>query len=536
MSRPHPTPLSSLGDARLDVLVVGAGITGACIALDAAQRGLRVGLVDRGDFGGGATANCLRIVHGGLRYLQHFDVRRSRESILERSIWLRSAPHLVEPLPVVVPTHRRRFPPRWMLGGALAINEALSIDRNDELETDRRIPRSRLLSKEDCRTMVPSLDQADLTGGILFYDAIMYSPERLTLEVVQAAQSAGAVTANYVAFDGIDSVDADGHRVRVRDMLSGQTTDLQTRWIVNAAGANVGDVMRRIAGGKSSSELRFSLAMNFVTNHPASGPAFTVSGGLADSDRVGGAGARQLFVVPWRGQRLIGTAHLPFTGEIASAALKNENVELFLAELRGAWPPLGITARDIRHVQWGLLPDAERADGHRMRLLKQHRLIDHAAEGIAQAITVVSVKFTTARRVAEDVVDHVTGAVRSNASALKTLPLPGRPTPGVDADTGGTQTRPDQRLATSVTTHIARAYGARYSAVVSLSDRIDGGDRCVSAEAPVTFGQLVYSARNEMVHTVDDLLWRRTELGARGLVTPAVRDEAQRALDLATTL
>jgi glycerol-3-phosphate dehydrogenase len=170
-----------------------------------------------------------------------------------------------------------------------------------------------------------------------------------------------------------------------------------------------------------------------------------------------------------------------------------------------------------------------------MRLLKQHRLIDHAPDGIAQAITVVSVKFTTARRVAEDVVAHVTGSVRRKATAL-TLPLPGRPTPAVGADTVGTQAGPGQRLATSVTTHIARSYGARYAAVIALSDRIDGGDRCVSPEAPVTFGQLVYSARNEMVHTVDDLLWRRTELGARGLVTPPVREEAQRALDLAATL
>ena len=143
MHVPPNSQLSRLADGEFDVLVVGAGITGACIALDAATRGLRTALVDRGDFGAGATANCLRLVHGGLRYLQHLDLRRSRESIIERSMWLRAAPHLVEPLAVVVPTMRGFLPHRWMLGAGLVINELLSVDRNSGIPEERRLPRAR---------------------------------------------------------------------------------------------------------------------------------------------------------------------------------------------------------------------------------------------------------------------------------------------------------------------------------------------------------------------------------------------------------
>jgi glycerol-3-phosphate dehydrogenase len=528
---PSPTPLSRLADAELDVLVIGAGITGACIALDAAKRGLRTALVDRGDFGAGATANCLRIVHGGLRYLQHLDFQRSRESIAERSAWLRSAPHLVEPLPVVIPSMRGTFPPRWMLAGALAVNEALSVDRNAGVESRRRIPRAEVLSRRECLSLVPALDVPGLTGGALFYDAIMYSPERLTLEVVQAAQIAGADTANYTSFERAQT---EGSRIVgavLRDVLTGDVAQVRTRWIVNAAGAQSGEIARHLAGDARPDAARYSLALNLVTHHPASGPAFTVMGGAGDPDRVLRSGARQLFVVPWRGQRLVGTAHFPFDGDAVDTTPPAEYVERFLDEIRRASPLLGVSRDDLRVVQWGLLPIAGPAAGDRVRLLKHHRIIDHRADGVAGAVSVVSVKFTTARRVAEEVVDRVAGPRRSIGNTPLALSLPGKLAVEVDVAVREAQERFSRNLPDDVIEHLVRAYGSRYGRVVALADRMAGGTRRLTPDAPVIVAQLVYGVREEQARTPEDLLWRRTELGSRGLLTEDAIREARLAIE-----
>ncbi|HSJ64616.1 MAG TPA: FAD-dependent oxidoreductase [Gemmatimonadaceae bacterium] len=532
MRASRSTPVAELADAELDVLVVGGGITGACIALDAVSRGLRTALVDRGDFGSGATQNCLRIVHGGLRYLQHLDLRRSRESIVERGMWLRSAPHLVEPLPIVVPTMRGAFPNRWILGAGLAVNEALSADRNRGLDGDRRIPRSRVLSRAECLAMIPELEHPRLAGGVLFHDAIMYSPERLTLEVIEAARAAGAIACNHVEFEGAVARDGRIAGARVRDTLTSETAEFRTSWIVNAGGARVGAVAARLSGRSVREETGWSIALNLVTRQPASGPAYTVYGGIGDPDRVLRGRARQLFVVPWRGQRLIGTAHFPYAGDPARAELPPECVDRFLAEVHDASPPLGVMPDDVRLVQWGLLPVAGAPAGDHVRLLKRHRILRHDAEGLAGAVSVISVKFTTARGLAREVVDGLTGERRRGA-AMQELTLPGRPAEGVTALHDGARARHGGALPDDILEHLVHAYGSRYERVIALAHRLDGGRDRVSPDAPVIFAQLVYGAAHEQARTVDDLLWRRTELGARGLIDGAVIRAAERALLLA---
>jgi glycerol-3-phosphate dehydrogenase len=530
--------VEALDGASLDVLVVGGGIVGACAALDAASRGMAVGLVDRGDFGGGATANCLKIVHGGLRYLQHADLRRMRESIEERSIWLRSAPHLVEPLPVVMPTYRRRFPPRWALAVALAINEAVSVDRNRALDPDRVIPLSRVLSRGEVGALVPELEANQLTGGILFHDAIMYSPERLTLEVLAAARAAGAHTANHVELEAPIVAGGRVTGARLRDRITSSQLEVRARWIINATGSAVPHVAARLVGrtptreSAPASAIRYSVALNLVTRQPARRTAFTIAAGAPDPDRVVRSGPRQLFVVPWRGQSLVGTAHLPYDGDPAGFAVTDEHVETFLAEVAGATPGLGLDRDQVALVHGGLLPVAEGAGGAGVRLLKRHRIIDHAADGVAGALSVVSVKFTTARRVAAEAVARIAGDRRRRPARTRPtrLQLPGAPAGTMAGLATEAHRRHGDLVAADVLDHLLRSYGARYEQVLDHRHTVAGWDDRVVPGAPVIHAQLVHGAVAELARTVDDLLWRRTELGARGLVTPAARERAERVL------
>jgi glycerol-3-phosphate dehydrogenase len=520
------TPAARLDNANVDVLVVGAGITGACVALEASVRGLRVALIDHADYGGGATANCLRIVHGGLRYLQHLDLARARESIRERRMWLRSAPHLVEPLPTVVPTMRGVFPPRSLFAAALAGNDLLSFDRNAGVNIDRRLTGFRVLSREETRAQVPELDHPAVTGGVLFHDAVMYSPERLTLEVIDAARAAGTIAANHTAIESTRRGPA-GFTIALRDALTGDRFEVQCKQVVNATGASVHAVAAVLTGTKKREAIGYSFALNLVTSRQWTGPAFAVAGGAGDPDRVVDA-ARRLFVVPWRGQQLVGTAHFPMTGTVAPSTLPDEFVDAFLQELATGSPRIHLTSDDVRVVQWGLLPVVG-ADASRVRLLKRHQITDHSADGAPGAFSVVSIKFTNARRVATDVVDRLTSR-RSGFGGV--LPLPGRVAEPIASFVDGAR-RQHPALPPDVVEHLVRSYGIRFERVIDLAHRMPGGFERIVPGAPVISAQLGYGAAEEDGRTEDDLLWRRTELGARGLITDAARQHARSAIRFA---
>jgi glycerol-3-phosphate dehydrogenase len=528
MMAPHGAGAGLRGP--FDVLVVGGGIVGTCVALDAATRDLRVGLIDRDDFGSGATANCLKIVHGGLRYLQHLDLRRVRESSEERSMWLRSAPHLVEPLPVVLPTYRGRFPPRWALAAAVAVNEALSYDRNRRLDPERVIPRGRVLSRRETVAIAPELEAPDLTGGILYHDAIMYSPERLTLELVVAARAAGVEAANHVELESAILIGGRVAGARLRDRISGESLEVETRWIVNAAGSSAPDVIGRILGHTATVPAHYSIALNLVTRQPARRTAFTLAAGSPDPDRVIRSGPRQLFVVPWRGQTMVGTAHFPYEGVPSEFRLMDEHVERFLAEIAHASPAIGLEADQVAVVHRGLLPVTGPAAGPGIRLLKRPRILDHADDGVTGALSVVSIKFTTARRLGRAVVDRIVGGGRPSSNQVAELPLPGAPHGTVAELTADARNRYGAAVSPDVLEHLLRSYGVRYEAVLECRSWLPDWDERVAPGAPVIRAQLAYGAETELARTVEDLLWRRTELGPRGLVTAAARECARKLL------
>lgn len=394
--------LGLLAAREWDVAVVGGGIYGAAVAWDAAQRGLSVALLEREDFGAGASWNSLKTIHGGMRYLQKLDLGRLRESACERATLLRIAPEVVRPLPFVVPTYGHGATGREALALGLRLNDWLTRDRNRGLPPSHCIPGARTVSAAEALGLVPGLERRGLTGAALWHDAQAASTERLTLGFVHAAADAGALPANHAEVASLLRIGNRVSGVAVRDTLGGGRVEVRARLVVNAAGPWADDVLAR--GGLARKPAPLLRARNVVLGRPLAVP-FAVG---ARSE------GRFLFVVPWEGRTILGTSYEP-------AEAPPSDPMAFLDEASRAFPWAGIGRADATLVHEGLVPGRVGASG----LSTRPRLHDHEAEdGLPGLVSLQGVKYTTARAVAERAVDLVMRRLGRPGSTCRTASTP----------------------------------------------------------------------------------------------------------------
>lgn len=382
--------LRAASSRQLDLLVVGGGIQGAVLALEAARRGLATLLIERGDYGGETTWNSLRIVHGGLRYLQRLDLKRYRESVGERRWLLRHFPDLVQPLPCLMPLHA---PPRggW-LRRAPAFRAAFAADA--VLDRDRVLPRGRLLGVEETRALFPHVDRDGLRGAALWHDAMAPDSHRLVIEILRWACHAGAQALNYV--EAVEPRVEDGRMrgVRAVDRESGRSLEIQAKAVVSCAGPWVRRLARRFdrdVPGLFQPLVAFNLLLD--REPPA-------RGAVAVASRE--PGAQTWFLVPWKGKLLAGTCYAQATEEMLRDRVPGEPlVEKFLRELNAALPELDLRREQVARVLWGRLPAETEGS-----IVPSSRPVvhDHGAHGGPRGLISVSgVKLTTARAVVEEV-------------------------------------------------------------------------------------------------------------------------------------
>lgn len=429
-------------DDRRDIVVVGGGILGACVARDAAMRGLSVTLLERGEFGGGTSANSLRVIHGGLRHLQHLDLGEFRRSVGERRAWLRIAPHLVEPLPVLVPWERRAE--GLLLRAGLLVNDLLSGTRNRGVPTDRHLPRGRMLSRAEAVRRLGPTATPGVRGAALYHDAFMDRAEDVVEAVLASAREAGARTLDHVACTGPLLGGDRRVGVRAQDARTDRELHFHALAVINAAGPGAGAVEAALlAGSPTPPNGREALSLAWNLELPAMGltSAVALEGRSPTPTGSGGSRPRRLFLVPWRDRTLVGTGHAPWDDEAEAFRGLDPGHPLivaFLEELNGALPPgHPIASRDILGVHAGLLP-AHPAEGNEdyVRLRRKPGFRMHTGGGIP-LLTVSTVKFTSARLVAEQALDRLASALpsgvlaggsadaRRGGSRTATVPLPG---------------------------------------------------------------------------------------------------------------
>jgi len=499
-----------------DVLVVGGGIYGLTIAYDAAQRGLSVALIERDDFGSGASFNHLRTIHGGLRYLQSLDVKRARESVRERRTIARIAPHAVRPLPFALPLYRSLVRGKIAMRAGFLVDRLIAFGRNRGVSDAHKLPGGRVFGRGTSAQRFPGLKRQRLTGAAVFHDYIMTEPDRLTFSYAIAASELGAVLANYVEAVSLLTENRRVVGVHARDRQGSAELDIRARVIVNATGAGIDRLLEPLGVATGIPMLK---AMNLVTRRDAGDEAL---GGRARS-------GRNLFLVPWRERALFGTWESDHACDPADTGVNNGEVASFIGELNQAFPALDLTPADVTLVHRGVVPAIR--NGTRVSLQGHDQIRDHAADLIEGLVTVSGAKYTTARAVAERVTTRLMSKLQRKpvASRTATTPLPGGSIRDVGLAIADARREHDEGLPTDTIPHLIAAYGSRYRDVLALvGNRADWRTR-LAKDSPVIGAELVHAARKEMAVTLADAVVRRTPLGALG-------DPGEAALERAASI
>jgi glycerol-3-phosphate dehydrogenase len=485
-----------------DVVIVGAGIHGACIARLLAMHGLKVALIERGDFGGATSRNCAKLLHGGFRYVQHLDVPRIRESMQAQRDWLRAAPHLVRPLRFVIPTYGYGTRGTLALAAGMLAFHVIAWDRNRGLSSETRLPHSGVMSRSKLLGSYPQLARGDVAGGAWWYDAQILDASRLALECVAEASRNGAAVANHLECVGLRRTAGGIAGVLTRDRLSGREFEIDARLTINAAGPWSDDVSGPSASGsRSQPKLRWTRNINLVTSPLLEGnEAVGVASGRSSDARIGRS-KRLFFVSPWQDCAVIGTSHEPYEGPADALEVPEQEISQFVAEINEALPGSGLASDSIRSVHVGLTP----AEDERSERAKRSLLIDHAPQGHDGLISAVGIKYTTAPAVARKVVELVRRRMAlSPARGSFAQPL------------GGAPESPVLEYSTQPTRWAARVYGARYEEMLRSHSA-----RGLTEEEHVFRCRVMYGIRAEMVMTLGDAVFRATDHAERGRLNAA---------------
>jgi glycerol-3-phosphate dehydrogenase len=508
-----------LVDGEYDLAIIGGGAFGAAALWDATLRGLRAVLIERNDFGGGASAECFKIVHGGIRYLQHLDVARLRASCRERSALLRIAPHLVAPLPIVIPTYGRGRKGKAFLGAGMYLYDFLTLDRNAGIpDRSRRIPFTRLLGRPELLDLYPELDDPDLTGAAVFDDGQMYSPPRLVLAFVKSAIKAGATACNYVEASGFIW---QGNRVvgiRATDRLGGEGIEIRAKLVLNAAGPGAEYLLAgdpRFGTWKRGS---FSRDACFaVRRRPKSRFALAVQGQSRDRDARLGREARHMFIVPWRHLTLIGVWHKAFAAHPDTAAIDDAELDDWIREINGCYPSLALSQDDVVYRNCGLVPfGADPGSVEALSFGKESRFMDHAAlHGVQGLVSLVGIRFTTARGDAADALDLLLRqwpAAPARADTEKKA-LVGGDLGTFEAFRSRAHRQGSRVVGGKTLDRLLRAYGTEYSEILGLADA-NAADAAVLHGTGTLLAEATFAVQSEMAVRLEDVVLRRTEMGS----------------------
>lgn len=503
--------LTQIQQREYDVIIIGGGINGAGVARDAAMRGLKTILVEQHDFASGSSSWSSRLIHGGLRYLEYFEFPLVRESLKEREILLRIAPHLVAPLQLTIPIYGDRSRPYSQIWAGMVLYDLLSYDKT--------LPKHRMLPLEKFKQQFPSLETANLVGGAQYYDAQVALAERLCLENIISAQDAGAIALNYLEVMELPIQNDRITGVVCQDKLTGKKITIaasQDAVIINTAGPWIDQVCQRGSRGGQPSLIGDchknggTKGSHIVVDNFPGAPATTLYV-EAKSD------GRPFFIIPWLGKYLIGTTDLVYQGDLKQIKASNDEIDYLLQETNSVIPTANLSRDDIQFTYAGVRPLPNSQGQKPGSITRKHIIFDHRPEGVANLFSLIGGKLTTYRQVGEEMVDLILKRMKRSPIPCQTdfLPLPGCIFPD-DPRIQQTIEEYESTLAVATIYYLFSVYGAKAIEVLALSKENPALREALSPNLPDIKAQIVYAVNHESAHTLVDILRRRTTLAMNG--------------------
>lgn len=477
-----------------DVAIIGAGINGAGIARDAALRGLSTVILDKGDMCSGCSAISSRLIHGGLRYLEYGEIPLVYESLHERRYLRLTAGHLVEPLRICIPifSEARRGPLLIRLG----------MIAYDLLSFRKTVPNHEMLSKKEIESAEPGLRRDGLRAAARYYDAQVEFAERLVLENLLSAKSAGAEILTHSEVTAIRTSNDAVSSIAYVDRLSGAEHEVSVGTVVNAAGPWVDRVLenaptptvRHMGGTKGS---------HIIVGEFDGAPhdAFYVEAA---------ADGRPFFIIPWYGQYLIGTTDIRYDGDLDNVRASREEVDYLLAETNRVFPAANLSVSDIHYAYAGVRPLPFQEKGPESAITRRHiiKVNQNVAQGL---ISIIGGKLTTYRSLAEQTVDRI-----AKLRHLKLPPCCTRDTllPGASGlPAARERLRALQLLSGHGISRLLRVYGGRAWDICDLCEREASLADTVDADDTVLAAEIAFVVREEFAKSATDIVFRRTMIG-----------------------
>lgn len=482
-------------DPDFDLIVIGGGVNGAGIARDAAMRGMRVCLFEQADLCSATSRWSSRLIHGGLRYLEHAELSLVYESLRERENLLRLAPHLVRPLELLIPIYEGGRRGKFIIACGMWLYDLLSVRKS--------VPRHRMLAAEEALEVLPLLNPAGLKGAAAYYDAQVTFIERLIVENVVAARDAGASIHTYSRVDRILTDDGRVRGIRYTDLRTDRQRDVTATAVVNATGPWVDFVLEKLDGSLPK-------FMGGTKGAHIVVPAFPGQPKIACYIEAE-ADFRPFFIIPWNDMLLIGTTDIRHEGNPAEATVDGDEIRYLIDETNRVFPDANLNEKSVYYHYTGVRPLPKKRGGETGDITRKHVIRHHrrAAKGL---YSVIGGKLTTYRHLAEEVTDRVARRIRFRGDKCNTArsPLPGAAddyAETIEVLDRSDAIKPESR------SHLLKVYGCRARLVKEIVDAQPelGGRICPHSHAIAA--EIIFCFREEMATTIADVLLRRTMIG-----------------------
>ncbi|WSA16089.1 glycerol-3-phosphate dehydrogenase [Streptosporangium subroseum] len=485
--------LNQMAAEELDVVVIGGGVVGAGVALDAATRGLSVGLLEARDFASGTSSRSSKLIHGGLRYLEQLNFDLVREALQERALLLqRIAPHLVRPVPFLMPLTHVGWE-RPYIGAGLVMYDMLGFS----FGFTRGVPGHRHLSRKRALRIAPSLRRTAFTGAVQYWDA-QVDDARYVVTMLRTAATYGANIASRAQVVGFLREGERVTGVRVRDLEAGRELDVRARQVVNATGVWTDDIQAMV-GGRGQIHVRASKGVHLVVPRDR---IHSLTGIILRTEKS------VLFVIPWGRHWIIGTTDTEWELDRAHPAASRSDIDYVLDHVNAVLS-VPLTREDVEGVYAGLRPLLSGESEETSKLSREH-VVAHPVPGL---VMVAGGKYTTYRVMAKDAVDAVAHGLdqRVPPSCTDRVPLSG-------AEGYQALWNSRQRLAQSSGLHVARIehllqrYGSMIDEILALIERDPSLGKPLTGADDYLRAEVVYAASHEGARHVNDVLTRRTRI------------------------